>query len=151
LAEAAHCNVWVVVDPAYPGRLEDLAATAPVWIVSSAVNKKACQRAWAASGRIIDHHLPGSITLYGVSDPADRASNLLDMIPVLEEHYGDPDDRLHPQGQYLRLPDGFGLSVIGLSLTSELERRLEEFAFESFSTAPTGFQTCVGKKWSGEV
>jgi hypothetical protein len=149
--QAARYDVCVVVDPSYPGRLEDLAAAVPVWIVSSAVNREACQR---VPGRqcISDHHLPGCITSYDVSDPEDRASNLLNVVPVLEEHYGDPDDPVYQalpndvQRRYLHLPNGFGLSVVGLNLTSDLERRLEDFGFESFLAVPKGFQAWVRRK-----
>ena len=149
---AAHHEVCVVVDPAYAGRLEELAAAAPVWIVSSAMNREACQQAWAAPGAVTDHHLPGSITHYDISDPADRVSNLLDVLPVLEQHYGDPDDPAYRpladdvQRRYLHLPNGFGLSVIGLSLTPDVEHRLKDFGFESFSSTATGFQCWVQRR-----
>lgn len=148
---AARYDVCVIVDPSYPGRLEDLAAAVPVWIVSPAVNREACQRVWEGPC-ITDHHLPGRVSSYDLSDPEDRGSNLLNVLPVLEEHYGDPDDHVYEplpndvQSRYLHLPNSFGLSVIGLGLTSDLERKLRDFGFESFLAVLKGFQARMRRK-----
>jgi hypothetical protein len=59
-----------------------------VWVVATPVNEEACRRIW--QGRAIaDHRSPGSITSFKIySDAENRRANLLDVIPVIEEHYG---------------------------------------------------------------
>jgi hypothetical protein len=47
-------NVIVIVDPDDGDRIETAAQTAPVWTVSSFLNRAACERIWAAH-RILDH------------------------------------------------------------------------------------------------
>ena len=148
-------RVCVVVDPSYPGRLEELATEVPVWIVGSPVNKDACKRVWDRHPVPVDHRLPGCITSYDVSDPQDRASNLLHVFPMLEDHYGDPDQHGYvplpsdPGERYLHLPNGFGLSVVGLNLNPDLERLLEDFGLHSFLPTPVGFQARVIRRRVG--
>ena len=154
--ETARCDVCVVVDPSYAGRLEELAKEVPVWIVGSPVNKEACKRIWDGQPPVlVDHRLPGSVTSYDVSDPQDRASNLLHVFPMLEDHYGAPDQHGYvplpsdPEELYLHLPDGFRLSVVGLNLTPDLERGLGDFGLQSFLPTPLGFQALVIRRRVG--
>jgi hypothetical protein len=143
--QRASFDLYVVVDPSYPGELQVLAAEVPVWIISTAVNKEACQRIWDHNA-ITDHRLPGSITSFDVSDPEDRASSLLSILPALEEHYGVSDDHEYEallsdrERRYLHLPNGFRISVVGLNLTADLKKSLEGFGLDSFAPTATGFK-----------
>jgi hypothetical protein len=80
-------SVAVVVEPAYGERLEELSANLPVWVVATPVNEEAYRRVRQRRS-IIDHHAPGSITSFRISDAENRRANVLDVIPVIEEHYG---------------------------------------------------------------
>jgi hypothetical protein len=144
-------DLSLVVDPSYQDGLEELATAVPVWIVGTAVNKEACQRVWDRQPSITDHRLPGCITSYDVSDEKDRVSNLLSVLPVLEEHYGESDDdymplSTDPQRRYLHLPNGFGLNVVGLSLTEDLRPSLEDFGLNCVIPTAFGFQAWVRRK-----
>jgi hypothetical protein len=80
-------NVAVVVDPVYGERLEELSANVSVWVVATPVNEEANRR--LQQRRLItDHHVPGSITSFRISEAEDRRANLLDVVPEIEEHYG---------------------------------------------------------------
>jgi hypothetical protein len=149
--ERASYDLYFVVDPSYSGELQVLAAEVPVWIVGTTVNKEACRRIWGQHA-ITDHRLPGSITSFDVSDPGDRASSLLNILPVLEEHYGDSDDREFEalvrdrERRYMHFPNGFRISVVGLKLTAGLRKSLREFALDSFAPTATGFQAEVRRQ-----
>jgi hypothetical protein len=142
-------DVRVVVDPGYTGALEELAAQVPVWIVATPANREACQRIWDRR-RITDHRLPGSVTSYEISDGQDRESNLLNALPVLEEHYYTDDAYMplasDPDQRYLHLPNGFGLDVIGLNLANDLKAGLKDFGFDSFLPTAVGFQAWLSRK-----
>ena len=138
-------DLYVVVDPSYSGELQALASEVPVWIVSTAVNKKACQRIWDHNA-ITDHRLPGSITSFDASEPEDRASSLLSILPALEDHYGVSDDHEYEallsdrERRYLHFPNGFTICVVGLNLTADLKKSLEGFGLDSLAPTATGFQ-----------
>jgi hypothetical protein len=151
--EKNRVNVAVVVDPAYGERLEELSANVPVWVVATPVNEKAYRRIQQRR-LIIDHHVPGSITSFQISDAESRRANLLDVVPEIEEHYGswkvglpmpnDPDDR------YAHLPNGFGLDVVGLDLTNDLKDSLKGFGLLSFARTAVGFKAWIVRERAAE-
>jgi hypothetical protein len=145
--EKKRMNVAVVVDPAYGKRLEDLSADVTVWVVATPINEDACRCIWRQRSTI-EHGIPGSLTSYKIySDAENRRANLLNIIPVIEEHYGswkvappvpgDPDDK------YRHLDDGFCLDVVGLDLTNDLKAPLNGFGFFSFVPTDVGFRAWI--------
>ena len=54
-----------------------------------------------------------------------------------------------PEERYLHLPNRFRLSVVGLNLTPDLERGLEDFGLQSFLPTPLGFQARVIRRRVG--
>ncbi len=125
-------NVIVIVDPNYGDRIETAAQTAPVWTVSSFVNKAACKRIWAAH-RTLDHRETGAVTCYDVTDQEDRLGNLLAVLPTLEEHHGEIRD------DQFSFPNGFVLEVVGLILTETVTSTLKELGFSAFVGLVEGF------------
>ena len=119
-------NLIVVVDPKYGDRLETVTHIAPVWVVESRHNKAACKHLWSAHPTS-EHTEKGAITCYNVSDTEDRLSNLINVLPDLEEHHGE-------------FCGGFTLEVIGLKLTDSVISTLRDLGFSSFSETPQGFQ-----------
>jgi hypothetical protein len=125
-------NVIVIVDPNYGDRIETAAQTAPVWAISSFVNKAACQRIWAAH-RTLDHRETGAVTCYEITDQADRLGNLLAVLPTLEEHHGEIRD------DQFSFPNGFVLEVLGLSLNETVTSALKKLGFSAFVELAAGF------------
>ncbi len=129
-------NLIVVLDPDYEVHLESAAQSAPVWLVASAQNKVACKRFWAAHPTT-DHREKGAVTCYDVTDTQDRFTNLLNILPTLEEHHGELRDNR------VAFPKGFILRVIGLTLANNVIQALQESGFSSLVPAEDGFETCV--------
>jgi hypothetical protein len=126
-------DLIIVVDSDYAERLETSAKAAPVWIVATQANRRACERLWKANPHP-DHRERGAITCYETSDPEDRLESLLGIIPDLEIHHGEV------QGNELVFPNGFVLEVIGLALTDNVVTALRQLGFTSFVERPEGFQ-----------
>jgi hypothetical protein len=125
-------HLIVVLDPNYGDRIETAAQTAPVWAVASPVNKAACERIWDAH-RAVDHRERGAVTCYDITDQEDRLSNLLTVLPTLEEHHGE----IH--GDHFSFPSGFVLGVVGLTPTEDVTSALKELGFSGFVGLPDGF------------
>ena len=125
-------NVIVIVDPNYGDRIETAAQTAPVWTVSSFVNKAACERIWAAQ-RILDYRKARGVTFYEINDQEDRLGNLLAVLPTLEEHHGEIRD------DQFSFPNGFVLEVVGLTPTETVTSTLKEFGFFALVGSTEGF------------
>jgi len=126
-------DLIVIVDPCFGNLLSETAKRAPTWIVDTFQNKVAYERLWAeASSR--DHRERGATTSFKVTDPQDRQTNLMDIIPQLETHHGSLiNNDLH-------FPSGFELEVIGLPLGNEVKEALREYGFSTFSAKTTGFE-----------
>jgi hypothetical protein len=142
--------VAIVLDPAYGERLKELSANVPVWVVATPVNEDARRRIWQGRS-IADHRSPGSITAFKIhSEAENRRTHLLDVIPIIEEHYGSwkvaPSVPNDPEDKYLHLPDGFGIDVVGLGLTDDLKDSLRRFGFFSFAPTSVGFQAWIVRK-----
>ena len=76
----------------------------------------------------------GATTSFKVTDPQDRQTNLIDIIPQLETHHGSLiNNDLH-------FPSGFELEVIGLPLGNEVKEALRKYGFSTFSASTTGFE-----------
>ena len=125
-------NLIVVMDPEYGDRVPTLASSAPVWIVSSPVNRKSCE-AWWKSHPHSDHRTVGAITLYEAQLES-RLQTLLDLIPTLETHHGEL------AGDYFAFPDAFILEVIGLAADMNVRDALRALGFMSFVETAEGFQ-----------
>jgi hypothetical protein len=146
--------VAIVVDPAYGERLEELSGNVPVWVVATPVNEAACRRIWKGRS-IADHRSPGSITAFKIcSEAENRRAHLLDVIPIIEEHYGNsevaPPVPSDAEDKYLHLPDGFGVDVVGLGLTDDLKDSLKAFGFLSFALTDVGFQAWIVRQRAAE-
>jgi hypothetical protein len=128
-------NLIVVVDPDYTVHLEKAAQAAPLWIVSTQANRKACERLWKTHSHS-DHRENGAITCYKTLDPQDRMGSLLGVVPALETHHGEVQDN------ELVFPTGFVLEVIGLALADDVTNALREIGFTSFVQTTEGFQAC---------
>jgi len=121
-------DLIVVVDPDYGARLDAAAEIGPpVWVVESTANLEACESIWSAQR---------SVTCYHVADTKERLTNLIGVLPALQEHHGEiRDDRFG-------FPNGFVLGVLGLAPTANVETALEEFGFDSCIEIPDGFKAC---------
>lgn len=128
-------NLIVVVEPDYAGQLEGASRHAPVWVVATQSNRDACERLWSADPHR-DHREAGAITCFDVTAMEDRFANLINVIPVLETHYGEVKDN------ELVFPKGFVLEVIGLPLADGVADALREYGFGSFVGTSDGFQAC---------
>ena len=124
----------VIVDPSYGDRLEMTAAQiAPVWMVASVDNRGCVQ---TLVERPLNWQSPRERRCYDVGDTADRAANLPDLIPTLEEHHGET------RGEQVSFPKSFLLQVIGLKPADSVINSLPEFGFSSFFEIADGFQAC---------
>jgi hypothetical protein len=128
-------NLIVVVDPDYAVHLERAAQTAPLWIVSTQMNREACEQLWM-NHPYSDHRENGAITCYKTLDPQDRLGSLLGVVPALETHHGEVQDN------ELVFPTGFVLEVIGLALADDVTDALREIGFTSFIQTTDGLQAC---------
>ncbi len=82
--------------------------------------------------------------------------NLLEILPDIEEHYGQSDReyealRTDPAHLYAHLSNGFGIDVIGLTIPSFLESRLRDFGCGEFVKTASGFQAGVVRKYLAPV
>ena len=96
----------------------------------------ACQELWNVQ-RSNDHREKGAVTCFDVSDPEDRITNLLDILPTLAEHHGEI------RGAQSSFPNGFVLEVIGLAATDRLIDALRDYGFSSFREMPARFRASV--------
>jgi hypothetical protein len=115
--------------------LQTTSEVAPVWVVETPDNKKACKRLWQGRPNR-DHREKGAVTSYKVGDAEDRVANLLNVLPTLEEHHGAISD------DQFSFPKGFTLEVIGLTPTDKVTETLREYGFSLFPEIPGGFQAC---------
>src|ERR1700749_1697681 len=128
-------NLIVVVDPDYAVHLERAAQAAPVWIVSTQINREACERLWQTHPHS-DHRENGAVTCYKTLNPQDRLGSLLGVVPDLETHHGEI------KNNEFVFPTGFVLEVIGLALADDVTHALREIGFTSFIKTAEGFQAC---------
>lgn len=146
-------NLCVVVDPEYGELLEQVAARLPVWIVDTPANRRFFGPIWCKRPpeQSISLSAEGSITSYEVADPRDRELNLLEVLPDIEEHYGQSDKeyetlRADPSHRYAHLSNGFGIDVIGPTISDFLESRLSDFGFGEVVPTASGFQAWIIRK-----
>jgi hypothetical protein len=125
----------VIVDPDYGDGLETIAQSAPVWVVDTKRNKKACERLWRISP-LADHRTKGAVTSYKSQNSADRLSSFLGIMPQLETHHGEL------AANELAFPQAFVLGVIGLQMDGEVTTALRQHGFRSFIKTSEGFEAC---------
>jgi len=123
-----------VVDADYGEGVERAAKVAPVWIVDTQNNRHICERLWKSDPHT-DYRETGAITCYKAPDPQNRLNSLLQIIPTLEDHHGEVNDK------QLVFPNGFVLEVIGLTLADNVTSALRELGFTSFAQTSEGFNT----------
>ena len=132
-------KVVVVLDPNYGSRLSTFAGVAPVWVVATAVNKAFCQETWKAQPNR-DHRENGALTSFNVENPDDRAANLLNILPTIEEHHGEIRD-----GSFC-LSAGFVLEVVGLPPSRPVTDSLREYGLASATETSEGFQMICSRE-----
>jgi hypothetical protein len=74
------------------------------------------------------------VTSYKITDPQDRVSNLLDIMPQLEHHHGKVRDNR------LSFRKGFVVQVVGLALSDDVSTALRALGFSSFVKTREGFR-----------
>jgi hypothetical protein len=126
-------DLILVVDPSYSEQIDIAAQSAPLWIVSTPINRSACERAWKAKHHP-DHREKGAITCYHTANPDNRTESLFGILDQLETHHGEV------RGDVMRFPKGFVLEVIGIQSDEEIATALREFGFTSFFNTAGGFQ-----------
>jgi hypothetical protein len=152
---ARKINLCVVVDRTYGALLEKVAERLPIWIVDTPLNRRVFERIWhrRPAGEAINISAPGCITSFEVGDDQDCESNLLEIIPDIEVHYGESDRqyealRTDAAHRYRHLPNGFGLDVIGLAVSDFIKSRLSDFGFGEFLPTASGFQAWIVRKYT---
>jgi hypothetical protein len=118
--------VYVVVDPYFGERLSSLPIGAPVWIVSSPVNRPVAERLWKE--RPAPTHLAG-ITTYGYSADASSEENLLNELSTIDLHHGP----------YSANPPYSTIEVFGTPLSDKISVALTDYGFNQFSSTTDGF------------
>ncbi len=118
-------NLILVLNPNFDSSLEEISQRAPVWIVESQSNRKACERLWKLKPRA-DHREIGAITSFRSARPEDPVETLIAILPQLETHHGGVEQ------DELVFPGRFVLEVIGTSVTEPVKSALRDFRFTSF-------------------
>jgi hypothetical protein len=119
--------VFVVLDPAYGGKLAELARAGPVWIVDTPPNRSAAESYWGANPDRT--HLDGITTFKfpANSSPEEILDNELDVIDL---HHG----------VYSASPPYAVIEVIGARLSETVRSKLSEFGFGKFEMTSGGFR-----------
>ena len=114
-------TVVVIVDPEFGEGVADVLCQHPAWVVDTA------NRASWGTAEPIDKNS----ALFRVADTDRRLSNLIAVLPDIEDHFG-PDS--YPTRPY------HGIHVIGLSLTPDVEEQLRYRGFRDFQKTDDGFR-----------
>ena len=120
-------SVSVVLDRDFGERVRELLEAGPVWIVDSAPNRTSAQSIWAAFPE--RDHLDG-VTIFKASADRDPAQVLVDEMDTIDMHHG----------VYSANPAYTVMHVIGCQLRPEVQKKLEEFGFDSFTCTSEGFE-----------
>jgi hypothetical protein len=114
-------TVAIVLDPSLGEGLADVLARYPAWVVDTPANRTF----WDAAKPVENS------AMFRVTDTQQKLNNLLTALPDIEDHFG-PDS--YPSRPYRRI------RVLGLPLTSDVEKRLRERGFEGFGKMVDGFE-----------
>jgi hypothetical protein len=125
--------IEIVVDPSFVGDILDLARHRPIWIVDTAENRPKIDDAWLV-GRDMELF---EVSRASVRHPSDRETSLMDILGVLDDHYGEYDFIVH-----------------GLAPDDDLRLKLREEGFDIDRETLDGFvatripgvrQTLIGR------
>jgi hypothetical protein len=119
-------KVLVILDREFGNRLLDLPPGVPVWIIDTAPNRAAAERAWAL--RPDENHLTG-VTTFKASKDCTPEETLLAEIDTIDLHHGSYSAR-HAYTV---------LEVFGTPLTVRLRAELANFGFQEFQNTSRGF------------
>jgi hypothetical protein len=120
-------SVSVVLDRDFGERIRELLEAGPVWVVDSAPNQTSAQGIWATFPE--RDHLDG-VTIFKASADRDPAQVLVDEMDTIDMHHG----------MYSANPAYTVMHVIGCELGPEVQKKLAEFGFDSFTRTSEGFE-----------
>ena len=115
-------NLIVVLEPKLDD-LERVSRAAPVWIVETDLNRRACERLSKISPRS-DHREIGAVTCFQASNANDHLSTLNGILQQLETHHGEVEQ------DAIIFSRNFVLDIIGLPLTEPAKAVLSNFGFQ---------------------
>jgi hypothetical protein len=121
-------RVAIVVDPELGGRVAELRATSPAWVVSSPANLAA----WGRSAS-----LEPNSAIFKATNTEARRDNLFAQLDDVELHFGADS---YPENPYV------GIHVIGLKLTKEIEADLARHGFGRFREMVDGFEADLAER-----
>jgi hypothetical protein len=117
-------TIFVVLDPEYGDRINDVASQGPVWLTSSDMNRAAVERYWKTSPR--DAH---GVTYWSEPRTGATEEEWLGILDSLEVHHSEP----------WAGPGIAGLEVIGAFASPQAQVALSEYGYEITASTPVGF------------
>jgi len=126
-------TVIIIVDPDFGARLDASAMRGPVWIADTPVNRPAAELWW----RTHPDSKPEAVTTFRVTPGAPPDQWCLDIIPIVDMHFGAFDDRL---------PTYNAVEISGTKPTPALIALLAESGYDQISDLEGGFRAGRGAR-----
>jgi hypothetical protein len=126
VSNVSSATVWVVVDPVFGDRLDELPIGEAVWVIQSTLNSAAAVR--LRTKRVGETPLNG-ITTFTANSGATPEEMLVDYLATIDLHHGE----------YSSKPPYSKIRVIGAHLAPIVKEALSEFGFLNCVPTPNGF------------
>jgi hypothetical protein len=132
-------RVFVVLDPAYGQRLDELAKNGPVWIVDTPANRSVAQQIWTAAPN--RSHLEG-VTTFKFPENSSSEDILINELDTIDLHHG-----IHSAN-----PPYTVIEVIGAGVSDKVKEALSEFGFDHFEATSHGLRATrpLPQGWSAD-
>jgi hypothetical protein len=119
-------EVYLIFDPNFGNKIDDLPTGVPAWIVMSDENEVFIRRFWAANP---DRDWEHGITGFSKLADADAETQFASQLENIEKHHGP----------YSEAPPFTTLKVLGMRLTEQARQQLLFLGFAEFSESHDGF------------